>query len=351
MMPSRVPMTLNGQRHNLFSRFKDLPKEVQLMIWETVLPLPEPRIIPVEPYNIGRSLTRIWNSRSSSIESPEAWQAFLNAPHIKDFQSRSRKENCETSLYTQANSSFGLSIHLAPPYKTSWIPTILFTSPQDTFYISKDILYDSPRLDERGFLLTGSGGVYESAWCWELNRVEKLDISVSTYGFEDEVDRFHGDWEEQVIPWFPNVKQVTFVSEYDLEIDTDAADLVLIDLTEAKLANESLPMNKKRNDNQRPPEENTSASILDFQEDIEQLIKDLSAEVDALEVHQDTLAKDLITVYQSKRYGVFSDDQDRIILRLNGIDLHPNTSVFDISGIFDGVDLHAFYWYPDAGWI
>lgn len=68
-------------------------------------------------------------------------------------------------------------------------------------------------------------------------------------------------------------------------------------------------------------------------------------------VHQDTLAKDLITVYQSKRYGVFSDDQDRIILRLNGIDLHPNTSVFDISGIFDGVDLHAFYWYPDAGWI
>lgn len=144
-------------------------------------------------------------------------------------------------------------------------PTILFTSPQYTFYISKDILYDSPRLDERSFLLTGSGGVYESAWCWELDRVEKLDIGVSTYGFEDEVDRFHGDWEDQVIPWFPNVKQVTFVSEHDLEIDTDASDLVFMDLTEAKLANESFLMNKKRNDNQRPPEENTSASILDFQ--------------------------------------------------------------------------------------
>ncbi|KUJ24304.1 uncharacterized protein LY89DRAFT_713184 [Mollisia scopiformis] len=247
-----------------FNRFKDLPLELRLMIWSFAIPPDEPRIIPIEPYNIGRSLTRIWNSRSIFIESTEAWQAFLETPHIKALPEEN-KDGKLRSVIIRPNEQKLWNVHptcatlqnlmdacdesRGVVSESSYVrtfgvfgdrPTILFVSPNDTFYISQDVLFDPPRRHSNGQYLSRSGGFYcESGWCWELNRVDKLAIGKSTFSFEfASYNDLRSDWIKEVVSWFRNVDRVTLVLEYDLVVDTDVSDFVFMDLPELEMAQE-----------------------------------------------------------------------------------------------------------------
>lgn len=240
--------------YTLFHRFADLPEEIRIMIWQFSTQQ-ESRIIPIEPYNIGRSLTRIGNSRSTSIENHEVWQAFLDSPHVQQLPYETPNGKLRDAIIRPDVRQLWL-VHPFHAYLQTLMetcqessrvvlkgysrtfgvfgdrPIILFTSRHDTFYLSKDVLFDLTPF--RNF--ANPGGRFHSDWCWELARVENLAIPLIEYGYENDNDCFGRGWVKQVLSWFPNVKQVTFLCENDTTVNTDVKDLVFVDIADVKFA-------------------------------------------------------------------------------------------------------------------